>query len=46
VHSAERTVAIVTRGGSTPGTLYAHVDNLGSIAVLTDDSGAVRTTSG
>jgi len=42
VRSAERTVAIVTRAGGAQSTLYAHVDNLGSIDVLTDDGGAVK----
>ena len=39
-HSSERTVAIVTRESLGEGTtLYAHVDHLGSVDVLTDDGG-------
>jgi RHS repeat-associated protein len=30
----------VTVGGTTPGTLYVHVDHLGSVDVLTDGSGS------
>jgi len=41
VHSPERAVAIVTRGGAKPGTLYVHVEHLGSVDVLTDEGGAV-----
>ncbi|WP_437992585.1 hypothetical protein [Sorangium sp. So ce145] len=41
VHSPERVVAIVTRGGSDDGTRYVHVDHLGSIDALTDEDGAV-----
>src|SRR5262249_40039868 len=41
VHSPERVVAVVTRGGPKPGTLYAHVDHLGSTDVLTNESGGV-----
>ncbi|XXT23289.1 hypothetical protein WME94_17280 [Sorangium sp. So ce429] len=37
VHSAERLVAIVTRGGAGAGTRYVHVDHLGSVDALTDD---------
>jgi RHS repeat-associated protein len=36
-----RAVAIVTRGGATPGTRYVHADNLGSVDVLTDEAGSV-----
>lgn len=42
VHSPERVVAIVTRGGSDDGTRYVHVDHLGSIDALTDEDGDVR----
>ncbi|XXU81017.1 RHS repeat-associated core domain-containing protein [Sorangium sp. So ce1151] len=41
VHSPERVVAIVTRGGSDDGTHYVHVDHLGSIDALTDEDGDV-----
>ncbi|WP_437775752.1 RHS repeat-associated core domain-containing protein [Sorangium sp. So ce1097] len=41
VHSPERVVAIVTRGGSDDGTRYVHVDHLGSIDALTDEGGDV-----
>ncbi|WP_437744455.1 hypothetical protein WMF39_05270 [Sorangium sp. So ce1504] len=41
VHSPERVVAIVTRGGSEDGTRYVHVDHLGSIDALTDEDGDV-----
>jgi RHS repeat-associated protein len=41
VRSPERVVAVVTVGGTTPGTLYVHVDHLGSVDVLTDASGNV-----
>ncbi|MGK3998677.1 RHS repeat-associated core domain-containing protein [Sorangium sp. So ce1024] len=41
VHSPERVVAIVTRGGADDGTRYVHVDHLGSIDVLTDEDGDV-----
>ncbi|XXY20357.1 RHS repeat-associated core domain-containing protein [Sorangium sp. So ce216] len=41
VHSPERVVAIVTRGGDEPGTRYVHVDHLGSVDALTDEDGAV-----
>ncbi|CAN97847.1 hypothetical carbohydrate-binding protein, Rhs family [Sorangium cellulosum So ce56] len=41
VHSPERVVAIVTRGGSAGGTRYVHVDHLGSIDALTDEDGDV-----
>ena len=41
VHSPERVVAVVTRGGPKPGTLYVHTDHLGSVDALTYESGAV-----
>jgi RHS repeat-associated protein len=41
VRSPERVVAIVTRGGDTPGTRYLHADNLGSTDVVTDEGGNV-----
>ncbi|WP_437730195.1 RHS repeat-associated core domain-containing protein [Sorangium sp. So ce1335] len=41
VHSPERVVAIVTRGGSADGTRYVHVDHLGSVDALTDEDGTV-----
>ncbi|WP_441289865.1 RHS repeat domain-containing protein [Sorangium sp. KYC3313] len=41
VHSPERVVAIVTRGGSDDRTRYVHVDHLGSIDALTDEDGDV-----
>ncbi|WCQ97075.1 hypothetical protein NQZ70_09866 [Sorangium sp. Soce836] len=41
VHSPERVVAIVTRGGSDGGTRYVHVDHLGSVDALTDEDGDV-----
>jgi RHS repeat-associated protein len=41
VRSPERVVAVVTRGGDAPGTLYMHADNLGSVDALTDDNGTV-----
>ncbi|KYF61036.1 type IV secretion protein Rhs [Sorangium cellulosum] len=41
VHSPERVVAIVTRGGAEPGTRYVHVDHLGSVDVLTGEDGDV-----
>src|SRR5262249_10955757 len=39
VHSPERVVAVVTRGGTHPGTLYVHVDHLGSVESLTNENG-------
>ena len=42
VHSPERVAAIVTVGGTQPGTLYVHVDHLGSVDVLTDGSGSIK----
>ncbi|XXT16045.1 RHS repeat-associated core domain-containing protein [Sorangium sp. So ce429] len=41
VHSPERLVAIVTRGGPDDGTRYVHVDHLGSVDALTDEDGDV-----
>ncbi|WP_437811151.1 RHS repeat-associated core domain-containing protein [Sorangium sp. So ce1078] len=41
VHSPERVVAIVTRGGSGDGARYVHVDHLGSVDALTDEDGDV-----
>ncbi|MGK3979631.1 RHS repeat-associated core domain-containing protein [Sorangium sp. So ce118] len=41
IHSPERVVAIVTRGGSDDGTRYVHVDHLGSVDALTDENGDV-----
>jgi hypothetical protein len=35
-------VAVVTRGGDTPGTLYVHVDHLGSVDALTNASGGIE----
>jgi RHS repeat-associated protein len=42
VHSPERVVAMVTRGGDKPATLYVHTDHLGSVDVLTNESGGVE----
>jgi RHS repeat-associated protein len=42
VHSPERVIAIVTRGGTDPGTRYVHGDHLGSINVLTREDGTVK----
>ncbi|XXY22128.1 RHS repeat-associated core domain-containing protein [Sorangium sp. So ce216] len=41
VHSPERVVAVVTRGGPDDGTRYVHVDHLGSVDALTDEDGDV-----
>ncbi|MBK9262000.1 MAG: hypothetical protein IPM54_19615, partial [Polyangiaceae bacterium] len=41
VHSPERVIAIVTRGGPEPGTLYLHVDHLGSIETTTKENGTI-----
>jgi hypothetical protein len=41
VHSPERAVAVVARGGATRGTRYLHVDHLGSVDALTGEDGAV-----
>ncbi len=41
VHSPERVIAIVTRGGNEPGTKYLHVDHLGSTETITNDVGVV-----
>jgi RHS repeat-associated protein len=42
VYSPERVIAIVTRGGTDPGTRYLHADHLGSIDVLTREDGTVK----
>jgi hypothetical protein len=42
LRSPERVVAVVTRGGDEPGTLYVHADNLGSVDVLTNEAGGVE----
>jgi RHS repeat-associated protein len=39
VRSPERVVAVVTRGGKAQGTRFVHVDHLGSVESLTDESG-------
>jgi len=39
VHSPERAIAVVTRGGAEPGTRFLHVDHLGSIETVTDEQG-------
>ena len=39
VHSPERTIAIVTRGGAEPGTKFLHVDHVGSVETVTDEQG-------
>jgi RHS repeat-associated protein len=41
IHSPERVVAVVTRGGNEPGTLYVHTDHLGSVDALTNETGLV-----
>jgi RHS repeat-associated protein len=41
IYSPERAVAVVTRGGATPGTKYLHVDHLGSVNAVTKENGAV-----
>jgi uncharacterized protein RhaS with RHS repeats len=41
IHAPERVVAVVTRGGKEPGTLYLHTDHLGSVDALTNEKGAV-----
>ena len=41
IHAPERVVAVVTLGGPQAGTLYVHVDHLGSVDALTDASGGV-----
>ncbi len=40
VHSPERAIAVVTRGGAEPGTKFLHVDHLGSVETVTNESGA------
>ncbi|HRI69809.1 MAG TPA: RHS repeat-associated core domain-containing protein, partial [Polyangium sp.] len=41
VHSPERAIAVVTRGGATPGTRFLHVDHLGSVDVVTKEDGSI-----
>jgi RHS repeat-associated protein len=41
LYSPERVVAVVTRGGDKPGTVYIHTDHLGSVEKLTDENGVV-----
>jgi YD repeat-containing protein len=41
IHAPERVVAVVTRGGKEPGTLYVHTDHLGSVDALTNEKGTV-----
>jgi RHS repeat-associated protein len=41
IHSPERVVAVVTRGGDEPGTRYVHVDHLGSVEKLTNEAGVI-----
>lgn len=41
VFSPERVVAVVTRGGETPGTKYLHVDHIGSVNAVTKENGTV-----
>ncbi|HRI71351.1 MAG TPA: RHS repeat-associated core domain-containing protein, partial [Polyangium sp.] len=41
VHSPERAIAVVPRGGATPGTRFFHIDHLGSIETITKDDGTV-----
>jgi RHS repeat-associated protein len=42
IRSPERVVAVVTRGGDKPGTLFVHVDHVGSVDVLTNEAGGVE----
>jgi RHS repeat-associated protein len=42
IFSPERVIAIVTRGGNAPGTLYLHADHLGSVDAVTNDAGSVE----
>jgi RHS repeat-associated protein len=42
VHSPERVVAIVTRGGTNPGTRFLHTDHLGSVDALTLADGTIE----
>jgi RHS repeat-associated protein len=42
IFSPERVVAVVTRGGDSPGTLYVHTDHLGSVDVLTNAKGGIE----
>ncbi|HRI72673.1 MAG TPA: type IV secretion protein Rhs, partial [Polyangium sp.] len=39
VHSPERAIAIVTRGGAEAGTKFLHVDHIGSTETVTDEQG-------
>ncbi len=41
VHSPERVIAVVTRGGGETGTNYLHVDHLGSVESVTNENGVV-----
>ncbi|MBK9260194.1 MAG: RHS repeat-associated core domain-containing protein [Polyangiaceae bacterium] len=41
VHSPERAIAVVTRGGAEPGTRFFHADHLGSIDVITKEDGTI-----
>ncbi len=41
VHSPERAIAVVTRGGAKPGTRFFHTDHLGSIETITKEDGTV-----
>jgi RHS repeat-associated protein len=41
VHSPERAIAVVTRGGAEPGTRFFHTDHLGSIDVITKEDGSI-----
>jgi RHS repeat-associated protein len=41
VHSPERAIAVVTRGGLTPGTRFLHTDHLGSVDVVTKEDGSI-----
>jgi RHS repeat-associated protein len=40
VFSPERVIAVVTRGGNTPETVYLHVDHVGSTESVTDKKGS------
>jgi len=41
VHSPERAIAVITRGGATPGAAYFHIDHLGSIETITTEDGTI-----
>jgi len=41
VHSPERAIAVVTRGGAEAGTRFFHTDHLGSIDVMTKEDGSI-----